>query len=94
MIRERWRLVRTRRKLWKLMHPEFPSQDVLVNLQYWDKEVILYEKRFLETVPESLKIFIYRDRLAPMCRSPSTQVMYETPRVVLELFGCFRSWDE
>ena len=50
--------------MWGIMHPTFASQDPQINLQQWDKDVINYESRFKEIIPESIKISVYRDKIA------------------------------
>ena len=59
--------------MWGIMHPTFTSNDDQVNLQQWNKDVIQYESRFREIIPESIKISVYRDKIAASASSELLQ---------------------
>ena len=59
--------------MWGIMHPTFTSHDPQVNLQQWNKDVVQYESRFKEIIPESIKISVYRDKIAASASSDLLQ---------------------
>ena len=48
-----------------LMAPHFTTIDARINLQQWDRDAQRFTERFKEIIPDSLRMHVYLEKIAP-----------------------------